>query len=318
MKSIKLGVIMDPIASIHFEKDSTLAMLWEAERRHWAIDYFEIGDLFLHNGVAYGYAKSLKVFQDSKHWFELGPEKIIPLADLNVILMRKDPPFNLDYIYATQILDHAEKEGVLVVNKPQALRNANEKLFAAWFPQCCPETRVTKRIADLKQFLKEQVEIVCKPLHAMGGQSIFYLKYPDVNSTAVFETLTNSGTQFVMAQRFIPDIKEGDKRILLVEGEPIPYALARIPAEGEFRGNLAAGAKGVAQPLTERDRWICQQVCSTLHEQGLYFVGLDVIGDYLTEVNVTSPTCIRELDAQCGLNISAILLDSIEKRLLLS
>ena len=315
MKTIKLGVVMDPIASIHYKKDSTLAMLLEASHRSWQIFYFEPGDLFLRNGKVYGHAKIIRVFKDPSRWFQIESEKIIPLSELNVILMRKDPPFNLDYIYTTQMLDHAEQEGVLVVNKPQSLRDANEKLFTAWFPQCCPETLVSKRIDDLKKFMHEQKIIVCKPLHAMGGQSIFYLKDPDVNASVMFETLTQNGTQFAMAQRYIPEIKEGDKRILLIDGEPISHALARIPAEGEFRGNLAAGAKGVARPLTERDQWICQQVGPTLREKGLLFVGLDVIGDYLTEINVTSPTCIRELDEQCGLNISAKLFDCIERYL---
>jgi glutathione synthase len=315
MKTIKLGVIMDAIASIHYKKDSTLAMLWEASKRNWEIYYFEMSDLFLRDGKAYGHTKCLKVFADASHWFELGPEKIIPLSELNVILMRKDPPFNLEYIYATQILDHAENDGVLVVNKPNALRDANEKLFAAWFPQCTPPTLVSKRLDDLRKFLHEHQEIVCKPLHAMGGQSIFYLKYPDVNASVMFETLTKNGTAFAMVQRYIPDIKKGDKRILLINGEPISHALARIPAEGEFRGNLAAGAKGIAQPLSEHDQWICQQVGPILREKGLYFVGLDVIGDYLTEINVTSPTCVRELDAQCDLNISAILMDFIQNKM---
>jgi len=313
--TLKLGVVMDPIQSIDPKKDTTLAFLKEAEARQWDISYFEIGDLYLQNGKVHGHAKSLKIFNDNKHWFEFGAKKNIPLAELNVILMRKDPPIDAAYSYATQLLDHAESEGVLVVNKPQALRDANEKLYTSWFKDCCPPTLVSQRISDLKDFLREQHQIVCKPLNGMGGQSIFYLQEMDVNASVVFEMLTQRETQFMMAQRYIPEIKEGDKRILLINGEPIPYALARIPAEGEFRGNLAAGAKGVAKPLTKRDQWICEQVGPILRKKGLYFVGLDVIGDYLTEINVTSPTGVCELDAQCDIKISAIFLDCIQQLL---
>lgn len=313
--TIQLGVVMDPISAIHFKKDTTLAILWEAMRRQWDIHYFEPKDLYLRGGKAHGFSTSLKVFQDPARWFELGATKTMPLDQLDVILMRKDPPVDLEYVYTTQILDHAERAGVLVVNKPQALRDANEKLFATWFPQCCPSTLVTKRMDELKIFFQEKNEIICKPLHAMGGQSVFYLRNADPNASVIFEMMTQNGTQFVMAQQFIPEIKKGDKRILLIDGEPIPFALARIPAPGEIRGNLAVGATGVAQPLSERDQWICQQVGPTLRERGLSFVGLDVIGDYLTEINVTSPTCVQELDKQCHLNISAKLLDCIEKRL---
>jgi glutathione synthase len=314
-KTIKLGVIMDPIANIHFKKDSTLAMLWEAKRRGWEIYYFEIKDFFSQNGKVFGNSRLLTVFEDSKYWFEFGKEEIIPLAQLNILLMRKDPPFDANYLYVTQLLEQVERSGVLVANKPQSLRDANEKLFATWFPECIPPTLVTKKISDLRQFFHEQKAIVCKPLDAMGGYSVFCLQQGDKNASVIFEVMTQQETQFIMAQRFIPEITQGDKRILLIDGEPIPYALARIPMDGEARGNLAAGGRGVAQPLTARDQWICQQVAPTLREKGLYFVGLDIIGDYLTEINVTSPTCIRELDQQCQLNISATFLDCLTAKL---
>ncbi len=309
----RLGVVMDPIGSINFKKDSTLAMLLEAARRGWAIYYFEQKDVFLRDGVAYGKSRLLQVFADKNHWFELGVEAEIPLASLQLILMRKDPPFDREYIYTTYILEQAAEAGAFVVNKPQSLRDANEKLFTAWFPACCPPTLVTRSMALLREFYREQQDIICKPLDGMGGASIFHLQPKDPNASVVFEVLTQRETQFMMAQRFIPDITAGDKRILLINGEPIPFALARIPGEGEWRGNLAAGAEGVAQPLTARDRWICQQVGPVLREKGLYFVGIDVIGDFLTEINVTSPTCIRELDEQCHLNIAGVLFDCLER-----
>lgn len=313
--TIQLGVLMDPIESIHYKKDSTLAMLWEAEKRGWTIHYFEQKDIFLRGGEVYANRKLLKVFHNPEKWFEFGTEQIISLSELDLILMRKDPPFNLEYIYTTYLLEHVERSGVLIVNKPQSLRDANEKVFTSWFPQCCPPTLVTRSMDLVKEFLEEQKDIVCKPLEGMGGASVFRLQYPDLNASVVLEVLTQHGSHFMMAQKYIPEITEGDKRILMINGEPIPYALARIPAPGEMRGNLAAGAKGVAKPLTDRDRWICQQVGPTLREKGLYFVGLDVIGDYLTEINVTSPTCIRELDEQCNLNISNTLLDCLSKYL---
>ncbi|MEO8400214.1 MAG: glutathione synthase [Gammaproteobacteria bacterium] len=312
----KLGVLMDPIATIHYKKDSTLAMLWEAEKRGWDIFYFEQSDLFLRDNSVFANACSLKTFHDPMHWFELSDKQILPLNELDVVLMRKDPPFNLEYIYTTYLLEHAERQGVLVVNKPQSLRDANEKLFTTWFPECCPPTLITRDKNLLRDFFKAQKDIVCKPLDGMGGASVFRLTYPDENASVVFETLTQNGTSMMAAQRYIPEIKQGgDKRILVIDGKPIPYALARIPIEGELRGNLAAGGRGVAQVLTERDQWICEQVGETLRAKGLLFVGLDVIGDYLTEINVTSPTCIRELDDQTGSTISSQLFDCIELKL---
>jgi len=310
---MQVGVVMDPIGAINYKKDSTLAMLWEADKRNATIFYFEQKDLFLRDGRAWGNARALNVFHDEKKWFTLGECQKMALAELDVILMRKDPPFDREYIYTTYLLEQAEREGVIVVNRAQSLRDANEKMFTAWFPECCPPTLVTRSIALLKEFYEEHGDIICKPLEAMGGFAVFHLKPDDDNAPVVFETLTARESVYMMAQKFIPEITQGDKRILLIDGEPVPYSLARIPGKGEWRGNLAAGAHGVAQPLSERDLWICKQVGPLLKQKGLYFVGLDVIGDFLTEVNVTSPTCIRELDEQCNLNIAAQLFDVLVK-----
>lgn len=312
---IKLGVVMDPIESITTYKDSTYAMLLEAQARGWPLFYMEMNDLLLNDGQACAHTRSLTVFNDDQHWFEYGDAEFMSLGDLDVILMRKDPPFNMEYIYSTYILEQAERQGALVVNRPQALRDANEKLFTAWFPRCAPETRVCRRSSDLRDFLSEHGDIILKPLGGMGGASIFRVRQNDPNISVIMETISDHESLYVMAQRYIPEIKDGDKRILMVEGQPIPYALARIPAAGETRGNLAAGASGVGQALSERDQWIAQQVGPVLRDRGILFAGLDVIGDYLTEVNVTSPTCIRELDAQFDLNISAELFDAIERKL---
>ncbi len=306
---------MDPIADINIKKDSTFAMLLEAQRRDWEVHYLEQSDLSLRDGHSFGRMRTLRVTDDARQWFDLGAEHEGALGELDVILMRKDPPFDMEYIYTTYLLERAESAGVLVVNKPQALRDANEKLFTAWFPECTPPTLVTRRAENIRAFLKEQGDIILKPLDGMGGASVFRLRGEDPNISVVIETLTDYGSRFVMAQRFIPEVQAGDKRILLIDGEPIPYALARIPAQGETRANLAAGGQGVGVALSEHDRWICEQVGPVLRAKGLLFVGLDVIGDYLTEINVTSPTCVRELDALYKLNISATLLDCIEARL---
>lgn len=314
--TIKLGIVMDPIGSINYKKDSTLAMLWEAAHRNYEIYYFEQKDLYIRDGAPLGDGRRLSVFRDPQKWYEFKSEKkAIKLDELDTILMRKDPPFNEEYIYSTYILDHAEKLGVLVVNQPQALRDANEKLFATFFPECCPPHLVTQSISRLHDFWQEQGDIVCKPLDTMGGVSVFRLQKNEVNANVIFETLTRKGTTSIMAQRFIPDIKAGDKRILLIDGEVIPYALARVPQGDDWRGNLAVGAKGKVQPLTDRDQFICDALSPELHKRGLYFVGIDVIGDYLTEINVTSPTGIREIDEGANSNISAKLMDCIEKYL---
>lgn len=307
----KLGIVMDPIGSIYYKKDSTLAMLWEAEHRGFEIFYFEQKDLFLREGSAYGFSQLLKVYKNSEKWFALGEKKIIPLADLDIILMRKDPPFDLEYIYTTYILETAERAGVLVVNRPQSLRDINEKMATTQFPECTPATLVARDMSLLREFLSEHKDIVCKPLHSMGGYSVFRVQANDLNANTIFETLTERGTRYAMAQKYISEIMDGDKRILLIQGEPVPFALARIPSHDDFRGNLAVGAKGVTKPLTERDQYICQMVGPVLKEKGLFFVGLDVIGEYLTEINVTSPTGIREIDEQCQLNVSGILFNAI-------
>lgn len=306
---------MDPIGSIDVNKDSTLAMLVEAQARNWSIHYMEQGDLFLRDGTAYAHMRQLKVSFDADNWFEFSDTEITPLAELDTILMRKDPPFDTEYIYATYILEQAEATGTLIVNRCQSLRDANEKMYTAWFPQCTPPTLVTRKESQIRDFLAEHDDIIIKPLWGMGGAMIFRLRKDDPNIGVAIETLTEYGSRFAMAQRFIPEIRDGDKRILVINGEPIPYALARIPMKGETRGNLAAGGKGVGVELTEHDRWICEQVAPTLRDKGLLFVGLDVIGDYLTEINVTSPTCIRELDKIYDLNISSKLMDAISERL---
>ena len=306
---------MDPIGSINTKKDSTLAMLRAAHTRGWEIQYMQVPDLFLRDGEAYAHTRQLHLQDDQQLWYRLDEAVTDSLSSLDVILMRKDPPFNMEYIYCTYLLEQAEAAGTLVVNKPQSLRDANEKLFTAWFSQCTPPTLVSRQPAQLTEFMAEQQDIILKPLDGMGGASIFRVRPDDPNTSVIIETITDHGQRFVMAQRFIPEITQGDKRILMVNGEPVPYALARIPAKGETRGNLAAGGRGEGVELSDRDRWICQQVGSTLVEKGLMFVGLDVIGDYLTEVNVTSPTCIRELDKQFDLDIAGQLMDVIEKKL---
>jgi len=306
---------MDPISEITIKKDSSFAMLLAAQAKGWSLFYMEQQDLFLHQGIVSASMKSLKVLDNSDNWYQLGNTQSMPLADLDVILMRKDPPFDMEYIYSTYLLEQAQAAGVLVVNNPQSLRDANEKLYTAWFPQCCPPTLVTRKAELIRDFQKQHKDIILKPLDGMGGASIFRVKSDDPNTSVIIETLTEHGHKSVMAQKFIPEIADGDKRILMINGEPVPYALARIPAQGETRGNLAAGGRAEGRALTEHDRWICQQVGPTLREKGLLFVGLDVIGNYLTEINVTSPTCIRELDQQFNLDIAGDLMTSIEQQL---
>ena len=312
--SLKIGVVMDPIEGINFKKDSTLAMLLEAQSRGWKLYYMEQADLYIAHDVARANMKKLKVFNDADNWFQLNAAEDLPLDSLDAILMRKDPPFDMNYIYSTYILEKAEEKGTIIINKAQSLRDANEKLFTNNFSQCMPPTLVSSQAEHIKAFYKEHKDIILKPLDGMGGTSVFRIKEGDSNLGVIIETLTEYGTKLTMAQRFIPEIKKGDKRILLINGVPVPYALARIPAKGETRANLAAGGEGIGIELTDRDRWICEQVAPLLKEKGLIFVGIDVIGDYLTEVNVTSPTCIRELDKQYNINISAILMDWIAEQ----
>jgi glutathione synthase len=314
-KTIKYGIVMDPIQNINIKKDSSFAMLLEAQGRNYELFYMEMGDLYLLDGRAYGTVKPLSVKDDANDWFTLGEVQDIPLSDLNVIMMRKDPPIGTEYIYATYMLEQAQQEGTLIVNDPQGLRDANEKLYTAWFPQCTPPTLVTRSEAKIRQFYEQYGDIILKPLDGMGGTSIFRVKPNDPNLGVIIETLTDLGQQFAMVQQFIPDITTGDKRILVIDGEVIPYCLARIPAKGETRGNLAAGGTGVAQPISDSDRWIAEQVGPTLKAKGLIFVGLDVIGDKLTEINVTSPTCIKEIENAFDVDITGKLFDAIESKL---
>jgi glutathione synthase len=309
---VKLGVVMDPISEITVKKDSTLAMLLAAQARGWSLEFMELKDLYLSDGICHGRMRPVTVRDDQEDWFDLGDAETRPLSELDVVLMRKDPPFDMEFIYATYLLERAEQLGVLVINKPQSLRDANEKMYTAWFPQCCPPTLVTREMSRLYEFLSVEKTIIVKPLDGMGGASIFRATEGDANTNVIFETMTRHEQRFIMAQRFLPEIRDGDKRVLLINGEPVPYALARVPAEGDARGNLAAGAKGVGVELSERERWIASQVGPVVRDKGLLFVGLDVIGDHLTEVNVTSPTCIRELDAIYGLDIGGQLMDAIE------
>lgn len=313
--SIKIGVVMDPIAAISYKKDSTMAMLWAAADRGWSLYYMEPADLSLEQGAPVGRMAELEVFRDPKRWFSLGESRHRPLEELDVILMRKDPPFDNQYVYATYILEAAERRGTLIVNRCQSLRDCNEKVFATQFPDCCPPVLVSGDRAQLKAFHSTHKDVIFKPLDGMGGASIFHVRDDDPNINVILETLTDFGKRTIMAQRYLPEIRDGDKRILMIEGEAVPYSLARLPSQGETRGNLAAGGTGRAQPLSDRDRWIAEQLGPSLVERGLIFVGLDVIGDYLTEVNVTSPTCIREIDTAFDTDIAGTLMSAIETRL---
>jgi len=315
-KTPSLAVVMDPIAKVKFAKDSTLAMLLAAAARGWNITYFEQSDLFLRDGVALGRGHPLQVFNDPARWFELGGENVYRLGEFDCVFMRKDPPFDAEYIYTTYILERAELQGAVVANKPQGLRDMNEKVYTAWFPQCCAPTLITRNAADITAFATEHGKIVVKPLDGMGGKSIFVTEKGDKNLPVIIETLTDNGQRFAIAQRYVPDIAStGDSRVLLIDGQPVPYALARIPAAHDNRGNLAAGAKGVGRELNERDRWLAAEIGPKLAELGMVFVGIDVIGGFVTEINVTSPTGIRELDSQFGLNIGAMVIDALARRI---
>ena len=310
-----LGVVMDPIESLSYHKDTTLALLLAAQNHGYELFYMTQSSLFIDSEGPRGKMSPLRVHADENCWYELGEATLKSLGDLDVILMRKDPPFDSEFIYSTYILEAAERLGTLVVNKPQSLRDCNEKVFATEFPQCTPPLLVSRDEGLLKQFLAEHQEVVYKPLDGMGGTSIFRVKEGDQNLNVIIETLTNYGQNTIMAQKYLPEILSGDKRILVIDGDVVPYCVARIPAAGEFRGNLAAGGRAVVQPLSERDHWIAQQVAPALIEKGLLFVGLDVIGDYLTEINVTSPTCVREIDNAKNTDIGDQLMCAIENRL---
>jgi glutathione synthase len=314
--TIRLGVIMDDITNISVKKDSTLSMLVAAQSRGWQVYYMQQADLYLDSGRPMARSQRLSAVSfDPENWYCAEPPQTLSLTEFDVLLMRKDPPFDNEYLYTTYILDAAEREGVLIVNKPASLRDCNEKIFATQFTNCTPPLLVSRNPQQLRDFLREHQDIVMKPLDGMGGTLIFRVRHDDPNISVIIETLTDHENRTIMAQRFIPEIVQGDKRILMIDGEAVPYCLARVPAAGETRGNLAAGGSGEARPLTARDRWICEQVAPTLKEKHLLFVGLDVIGDYLTEINVTSPTCIREIDAAYGTDIGGMLMDCIATKL---
>jgi len=313
--TIKLGIVIDPIAAVKVHKDSTMAMMLEAQKRGYELYYIEMKDLYLDQGRCFANTCTVEVFDNAECWYQLGEPQTIALSGLDAVLMRKDPPFDTEYIYATYMLERAEVEGTLIVNKPQSLRDCNEKLFTAWFPELTPRTLVTRNAGQIRAFHQELKDIIIKPLDGMGGSSIFRIKEDDANVGVIIETLTEHGNIYAMVQEYMPAIKDGDKRILIVNGEPMPYCLARIPAQGETRGNLAAGGRGVAQPLSATDKMIADSIAPELKKRGLYFVGLDVIGDKVTEINVTSPTCIREIEAAYPINISGKLMDAIEENI---
>ena len=313
---MKLGMVMDPIGSIDFKKDSSLQILLEAQSRGHDIYYMEPSSLFLKDSGAFALAQSVFVKDNSEGWYELSETSEIKLSSLDMILMRQDPPFNTNYIYNTYVLEEAERNGVVVINKPSSLRDCNEKVFATQFPQCCTPFLVTSNYKLIKEFIETHLDTVIKPLDGMGGSSVFRVKRHDLNINVILETITNYSVTKVMVQKYIPDIKEGDKRILLVDGHPMQAAIARVPAEGEFRGNLAAGAKAVVKSLTTKDKWICDLVKPHLERLGLVLVGLDIIGEYLTEINITSPTCFKEYKNLCDIDVAYKLLDSLEKKLI--
>lgn len=314
-RRLRIAIVMDPIEGIKPAKDSTLAMMLSAQQRGHELFYLEQRDLWLRDGVAYGRVHPVQVRDDYDNWATVGAEHTEPLRNMDVILMRKDPPFDMEYIYTTYILERAEAEGVLVLNKPQGLRDMNEKVFTAWFPQCCAPTLITRDMGDMHAFLHEHKNIVCKPLYGMGGRSIFVIKEGDKNANVIFENQTNYGSNFAIVQKYLPEIVDtGDSRILIIDGEPAPYALARIPSATDNRGNLAAGATGKGRELNERDRWLVSQIGPVLRERGMLFVGIDVIGGFVTEINVTSPTGVRELEKQFKCDIMGLLIDAIEKR----
>ena len=307
--------MMDPIGAINIKKDSTFEMIWQAQQLGWDVEYIEMNDLFINNGIAMGRMRRLKVYQDANHWFDLSETATEKLGTVDAILMRKDPPFDMEFVYSTYILELAERQGALVVNSPQALRDCGEKTYCAWFPELCPETLITREASDFKAFLEKHNDMILKPLDGMGGTSIFRVKAGSPNINVIIETLTDYGQRYAMAQTFIPEITEGDKRILMVNGQAVPYVLARVPAKGETRGNLAAGGTGVARKISDSDLYIANIVGPELVKRNILFAGLDIIGDRLTEINVTSPTCIKEINAEYNTNIALDLLQVIESKL---
>lgn len=310
---MKIAFVLDPLDSIKTYKDSSYAMMREAVSRGHTLASLQQEDLVLRDGKVLGYARDLTLTSDAKHWYRSGERAPVALDTFDVVMMRKDPPFDMEYIYSTYLLELAERQGARVINKPQAVRDHNEKLAIARFPQFTVPTLATREETLIRDFLAEHGDIVVKPLDGMGGTSVFRLHRADHNIGVVIETVTHYGRRTVMAQKFIPEIAQGDKRVLVIDGEPVPFSLARIPKQGETRGNLAAGGTGVAQPLSARDLAIAQALGPQLKAAGLLLVGLDVIGDYLTEVNVTSPTCMREIADQTGFNVAGMMIDALEK-----
>ncbi len=311
----RLAVIMDPIESIKPHKDSSLAMLLEAQRRGWKIRYGTLNDIWIRDGEAFGRLTNLQVADDAANWFCLGDRVVTPLSDMDVILMRKDPPFDMEYVAATYVLQRAEEHGAVVVNRPQGLRDANEKVFVSWFPNCAPPTLISRSLEEIRAFITEHDRVVVKPLNLMGGQSVFVTAAEDGNRNVILETVTHHGARFTMVQKYLPEISDsGDKRIILIEGRPIPMALVRIPSRGDHRGNIVTGARTEIRPLSDRDRWICEQIGPVLRDNGLLFTGIDVIGDFMTELNVTSPTGIRELERGSDVRIAEQLFDAISSK----
>jgi len=315
-RQTRLAVVMDPIEDIKYAKDTSLAMLQAAQARGWSLTYLTLADLHLRDGVALGRGRALTVHANPEHWFDLAEPVVEPLGNFDVILMRKDPPFDVEFIYATYILERAELAGALVVNRPAGLRDMNEKVYTAWFPDCCAPTLITRDMNDMAAFAAEHGRIVCKPLHGMGGRSIFVVDPTDKNMRVVFETLTDYGNRFAIVQRYLPQItSSGDTRVIIIDGKAAPYALARMPSATDHRGNLAAGGTGVARALTPREQHLVARIGPELCSRGMLFVGLDVIGDYVTEINVTSPTGVREIDKQFGTDLASLLMDAIQQRL---
>jgi len=314
-KPLNILVIMDPIELVNYKKDTSLAMMWAAQDRGHTLGYCQIHDLWLDRGQLMIDSQPVTVYRDPEHFYNLGEKTTAPVSDYDVILMRKDPPFDMRFVYATYMLDHAKAAGVLVVNDPKAIRDCNEKLFATWFSEYMSPTIVTSKQAHIRKFITEQQDVIVKPLDGMGGTGIFRLTADSANIGVTLEILTELETLPIMAQRYLPEIKEGDKRVLIVDGEVVDYCLARIPVKGETRGNLAAGGSGVAMPLTDNERKVAQAVAPIVKEKGLMFVGLDLIGGRITEINVTSPTCVREIDDQCGTDIGVDFIIAVENKL---
>ena len=311
----KLAVIMDPLQNITPHKDSSLAMILEAQARGFEVFFGDLNDIWLEKDVPRGRLSKVKVFDNPDHWFDVGETLELDLGELDVILMRKDPPFDIQYVFSTYVLEQAQRQGTVVVNHPQGLRDANEKAFLAWFPDCVPATLIARSLEQMREFISQHKKVVVKPLDMMGGRSVFATSVEDGNHNVIFETVSDYGKRYTMLQQYLPEISEsGDRRILLIDGQPIPFALARIPAVGDHRGNMDAGARVEVHPLTDREQEICAQIGPRLRDKGLLFAGIDIIGGYMTELNVTSPTGIRELQRETGLPIAGHLFDAILSR----